>query len=302
MVYTNGTLIDEQTAARIAEAGNLTPVISVEGFEARTDERRGRGAFQRILVALDNLRRARVLFGVSLTATRYNAEELLSDEFIDFLFEQQQSVYGWVFQYLPIGRGYALESLPTPEQRLWMWGRIWQIIRERKILLADFWNCGTVSLGCIAAAVYGGYFYIDWNGKVMPCVFVPYAAANIREIYRAGGTLDDIVDLPYFQAIRRWQWEYGLGKEQPAEHSNWLLPCSFRDHYGMARELIDRYRPEPENESAAAALSDLGYREGMLEYNRRLHEQFDPVWEKEYLGGNCCGSDEETCRARAAAR
>jgi len=291
MVYTNGTLIDESLAARIAEVGNLTPVISVEGFQFRTDERRGPGVFERIVAAMAALRQARVLFGISLTATRHNAEEILSDDFIDFLFDRQQAVYGWVFQYLPIGRGYTLGLLPTPEQRLWMWRRIWQIIRERQILLADFWNCGTVSEGCIAAGVYGGYLYIDWNGKVMPCVFVPYAAANIRQIYQQGGTLDDVYERPYFQAIRRWQWDYGLGKERPAEHSNWLLPCSFRDHYETACEIIGCYHPEPEDEAAAEALHDISYREGMVAYDRSLHELFDPVWEHEYLrestGLNC---------------
>ena len=43
MVYTNGTLISEEVADRIAELGNLTPAISVEGMEAATDKRRGAG-------------------------------------------------------------------------------------------------------------------------------------------------------------------------------------------------------------------------------------------------------------------
>ena len=283
MVYTNGTLLDRRAAERMAELGNVTPAISVEGFEARTDERRGPGVFPLILTAMANLRQAGVPYGISLTATRENAEEILSEEFIDFFFEEQQAVYGWLFQYMPIGRGYTFELLPTPEQRLWMWRRIWQIIREREILLADFWNCGTVSEGCIAAGVDGGYLYIDWNGKVMPCVFVPYSPANIHEIYGRGGTLNDIYDLPYFRAIRRWQWEYGLGKQCPEEHGNWLLPCSIRDHYGTGRELIIKYRPEPEDEAAADALRDPAYREGLVAYDQALHEVFDPIWEAEYL-------------------
>jgi len=227
-----------------------------------------------------------VPFGISLTATRYNAEEILSDEFIDFFFEEQQAVYGWLFQYMPIGRSYTLDLLVTPEQRLWMWRRMWRIVRERRIMLADFWNSGTVSSGCIAAGRSGGYLYIDWNGKVMPCVFVPYSAANIHEIYGNGGTLDDIYALPYFRAIRQWQWNYGYGKERPEEHGNWLLPCSLRDHFGMGRRLIDVYRPEPEDAAAAAALQDGQYYEGMMAYNEELHRVLDPVWEEEYLGSN----------------
>lgn len=69
-MYTNGTLIDERMAERMAEAGNLIPNISVEGFEERTDERRGKGTFQRILKAMEHLRKVGVPYGISLTADR----------------------------------------------------------------------------------------------------------------------------------------------------------------------------------------------------------------------------------------
>jgi MoaA/NifB/PqqE/SkfB family radical SAM enzyme len=282
LVYSNGTLIDEELAARLAEAGNVTPAISVEGFEARTDRRRGPGVFRRVLEAMANLRKAGVIYGISLTATRDNAEEILSDEFIDLFFNEHEAVYGWLFQYMPIGRSYTLDLLVTPQQRLCMWRRTWQIIREQKILLVDFWNCGTASEGCIAAGAPGGYLYIDWNGKVMPCVFVPYSTANIHEIYHRGGTLDNIYDLPYFSAIRQWQSEYGLGKRRPEEHGNWLLPCSLRDHYGMGRELINRFHPEPEDEAAGEALRDENYYKQLLLYDRDLEKLFDPIWEEQY--------------------
>lgn len=41
LVYTNGTLIDDSLAERLAELGNVGPAISVEGFEEETDGRRG---------------------------------------------------------------------------------------------------------------------------------------------------------------------------------------------------------------------------------------------------------------------
>lgn len=283
LVYTNGTLIDERLARRMAELGNITPAISVEGFAGRTDARRGPGVFARILEAMAALREAGVPFGISLTVTRENAEEVFSDEFIDFFFDRQQATYGWVFQYMPIGRHRTLDLLPAPEQRLWMWQRIWEIIRKRKIMFADFWNCGTVTSGCISAAKPSGYLYIDWNGKVMPCVFVPYAAANILEIYRSGGTLDDVYDAPYFEAIRRWQSEYRTCGGPGGNNGNWLLPCPIRDHYAEARQLIDRYRPEPENREAGEALEDPAYRQGMIAYDEQLRQLFEPVWQSEYL-------------------
>ncbi len=281
LMYTNGTLIDEKMAERMAEVGNVTPAISVEGFEALTDQRRGKGVFKRVLSAMANLRHVGVPFGISVTGTRINAEEILSDEFINFFFDEQQAVYAWLFQYMPIGRGYTLDLLPTPEQRLWMWKRTWQTVRERKIMIADFWNSGTASNGCIAAG--RNYLYIDWNGKVMPCVFTPYSPVNILDVYREGGTLDDVFDQPYFQAIRKWQEEYALEKERPEEYGNWLLPCQIRDHHKVGRELIDKYHAVPEDEAAADAIRDKEYYEGLLAYDEKLREVFDPIWKEMYL-------------------
>lgn len=285
-VYTNGTLIDTTVAERMRAAGNLTPAISVEGLEGATDARRGRGTFRRILAAMERLRAAGVPFGVSFTATRWNAEAILSDEVVDFFFERQGASYGWIFQYMPIGRAASLELMVTPEQRLAMWRRTWHLIRERRLFLADFWNCGTATNGCIAAGQHGGagYFYIDWNGNVMPCVFVPYAAANLNDIYDRGGTLDEVYDLPYFRALRDWQREYALGKESPQDCGNLLRPCSLRDHYQVGRRLIDTYRPAPEDQNAAEALVDPAYAEGMTVYDRQLAAVFDPIWERDYVG------------------
>jgi MoaA/NifB/PqqE/SkfB family radical SAM enzyme len=283
-VYTNGTLFGKHTAKRLAEVGNVVSAISVEGFETLTDERRGPGVFRRILDGMANLCQAGVPFGISLTATRYNTEEILSDEFLNFFFDVQQAIFGWIFQYMPIGRAYNLDLLVTPEQRAWMWRRTWQVVRERKVMLADFWNFATGSDGCISAGKPAGYLYIDWHGKVMPCVFVPYAATNIHDIYRDGGTLDTVYDRPFFKAIRDWQHEYFFGFDgRSRETGNWLMPCPLRDHHDVMRGLIDRYRPEPEDEMAAQALIDSHYYEGMMAYNEETHQMLDSLWEETYL-------------------
>ncbi|MCK4356180.1 radical SAM protein, partial [Candidatus Bipolaricaulota bacterium] len=57
MVYTNGTLIDDETARRMGELGNISPAVSVEGFEEETDARRGKGTHRKVLAAFDSLRR-----------------------------------------------------------------------------------------------------------------------------------------------------------------------------------------------------------------------------------------------------
>ncbi len=279
MFYTNGTLIDEKTAQRIAALGNVTSAISVEGWHERTDERRGVGVFDKILAAMEQLRKAGVFFGISLTATRHNVEEILSEEFIDYFFEQQGAFYGWIFQYMPIGRSFTLDLMPTPEQRLWMWKRSWEIVKKRKIFLADFWNHGTLSNGCIAGgrARGGGYLYIDWNGHVSPCVFVPYSPVNVKDIYAQGGTLNDVWANPFFADIRGWQESYMQTK------GNWLAPCLNRDHHTVLSQLIARHEPEPIDESAHAALLDPDYAKGLEHYGEQYENLSESIWHEQYL-------------------
>ena len=282
LMYTNGTLINDRVATRLAEVGNITPALSVEGWRERTDARRGPGVYEKVLAAMERLRSVGVPFGISLTATRDNVEEILSDEFIDFFFQQQGAMYGWILHYMPIGRAFTLNLMPTPRQRLWMWRRSWEIIHQRRLFLADFWNHGTLSDGCISAgrSTGGGYLYIDWNGAVSPCVFVPYSPVNVKEIYARGGNLDDIWAEPFFAGLRNWQDQYRNGDRPPG---NWLMPCPIRDHHREFRRLLAQYEPEPTDENARDALLDEGYARGMAEYDAAYQTLCDPIWEAHYL-------------------
>ncbi|RME01962.1 MAG: radical SAM protein [Calditrichaeota bacterium] len=283
MMYTNGTLIDEKKAARLAEVGNLTPAISVEGLQAETDARRGKGVFKQILKAMQNLREFGVPFGISVTATRNNADLLLTDEFVDFFFDKQGAIYGWIFQYMPIGRSYTLDLMITPEQRRRMYEREQQIIREKGIFIVDFWNGGPISNGCISAGRPGGYFYIDWNGNVSPCVFFPYSKHNIVQIYKEGGNINTALTSPYFQSLRKWQQEYGYGRP-PDQVKNQIVPCPIRDHYRLAYKVISEHGAQPIDPESAEALKDKEYRDGLAAYGDRVSELTADIWEQEYIG------------------
>jgi MoaA/NifB/PqqE/SkfB family radical SAM enzyme len=283
LVYTNGTLMDVETVRRLAAAGNITPAVSTEGLREQTERRRGSGVFEKLLAAFANLRNQGVPFGVSLTATRANAETLLSDEVMDFYFREQGAIYGWVFQYMPIGRGSDLKLMVTPRQRRWMFERERELIREQEYFLADFWNSGAVSNGCIAAGRSGGYFYIDWHANAAPCVFFPYSTHNIREVYAAGGNLDTVRESPFFRAIRRWQRSYGY-MAPPHEIGNQIVPCAIRDHYGSCRAVIEQFGAQPLDGAASEALGDGGYCDGMIDYGHRADEATKDIWAREYVG------------------
>jgi len=285
LAFTNGTVLDRDLTEKIAAYKNLTPAFSVEGLQQATDKRRGAGAFEKVLNAMELMRNAGAPFGISVTVNRENYQDILGDEFLDFFFNIQGAFYGFYFQYLPIGKNSDFNHMPTPGQRLEFWKNIWGVIERKKLFLIDFWNHGTLVKGCISAGRDGGYFYVDWNGSVMPCVFTPYSAGNIIELYNNGKTLEDVWNLPFFASIRKWQAENGHGTCNPKDPGNLLTPCPFRDHHQQFMKWLDEYDPEDEDLPAMEIRKDAEYKQKMVEYSMELHELFDPVWQSEYVKG-----------------
>lgn len=286
LLYTNGTLIDERVAQRLGRLGNLSPGVSVEGLRERTDARRGDGVFDTALASMERMRGEGVLYGLSLTATRDNVDEILSDAMVQLMFEQMGALYAWIFHYMPIGRPTTVDLTLTPRQRVELWRRVFFLLRERRLFITDFWNSATMTNGCVAGGRAGGYLYVNWNGAVSPCVFMPYSPVNVKDVFARGGNLNDVWAEPFFGAIRGWQRSYGYRQDGEECHQwgNWLMPCLIRDHHAEFRRILDEHPLEPTDESARQALAEPAYRERLEAFDRELAKLTEPIWRDEYLG------------------
>lgn len=238
MAFTNGTLIDDRVADRILEVGNFVPCFSLEGFRQSTDARRGPGVFDKISAAMDRLKERKLIFGTSVTITRHNVEEITSDAFIDWLIGKG-AFFGWSFHYIPIGRDPDVNLMVTPEQREYLVWRVREIRTTKPYLMADFWNDGYLTLGCIA----GGrrYFHITASGDVEPCAFAHFSVDNIKD-----KSLREVLGNPLFRAYQ---------KRQPF-NSNYLLPCPIIDNPQALREIVAESGAHPTHPGAETVLQD----------------------------------------------
>jgi MoaA/NifB/PqqE/SkfB family radical SAM enzyme len=264
-VYTNGTMITEKVADRLAELGNVAPMCSLEGFEKETDERRGKGTFARVIKAMDCMRERGMVFGASITETRENIETIASYEFIDLLLDKGAMVI-WYFQYIPIGRCPSMDIMPTPEQRDWLRRRINEIRESRPIFIGDFWNDGPHVNGCIA----GGreYLHINSKGEVEPCVFCHFAVDNIRD-----KSLKEVINSPFMKAIR----------ERQPYRENLLTPCMIIDSPDVLRKIVRDHDAHPTCMGADEIITKLAT--DLDEYALEYRKYADPVWSKEYKNG-----------------
>jgi len=265
-IYTNGTLIDDRVADRLLDLGNGAPAISVEGYEAETDRRRGKGTHHRILAAMERLRERKLLFGISATVTRYNSDVLQSDEFFDYYYAKGAR-FAWLFQYIPIGREPNIDLMSTPEQRTELRHRVKELRARKPIFIGDFWNDGEYVGGCMA----GGrlYFHVTSNGNVEPCVFCHFTVGNIRE-----RPLREILSCDFFKAIRY---------EQPYRaNTNLYTPCVIIDNPRILRKLVEEYGAKPSHEGAETIVEDPAIIRHLDAYSARMRELADPEWSAEH--------------------
>lgn len=220
--FTNGTLIDDEYAAKIADAGNFMYALSVEGFEKETDMRRGAGTFRKVMKTMDILKKHGIGFGFSTCYHKFNAEVIASEEYTDFMVDKG-CMFGWYFTYMPIGKDADVNLIADASQREHLYYKIHKHRETKPIFLMDFWNDGEYVGGCIA----GGrkYLHINANGDVEPCAFVHYSNVNIKK-----ASLVEALQSPIFK-------EYG--KEQPF-NDNQLRPCPLFDNPEKLRAMVKR--------------------------------------------------------------
>lgn len=102
LAFTNGTLVDEAFCQEMLNVGNLYLAISLEGFEAVNDLRRGQGVYGKVMHTMELLKSHGLVFGTSICYTSKNIETVTSDEFVDLMIENGCR-YALYFHYMPVG-------------------------------------------------------------------------------------------------------------------------------------------------------------------------------------------------------
>lgn len=276
-VYTNGTLMTKDYAARFSGLGNTMVVISIEGYEEETDRWRGKGVYKKIMSAFEYLRDARVLAGSSATVTSENVYTVASEEFIEHMLDCGSFLQNY-FLYIPVNGRADLSLMVTPEQRDHLRRQVMYFRATKPMFFLDFWNDGPHVQGCIA----GGrrYFHLNAKGDIEPCVYTHVAVDNIRNT-----TLKKALNSPLFQSIR---------KRQP-HNLNHLRPCMIIDNPHVMREIIAEIGPyftHPGAEEIYTVKS-----KELDVYAERFGRYADRIWVEEYLSREESGGDEKKAHA-----
>jgi MoaA/NifB/PqqE/SkfB family radical SAM enzyme len=187
LLFTNGTTITADNAARMRTLGNVSPLVSVEGSPLVSDERRGgRDVFEKTMRGLDLCVENRLITGVATSVCQSNYDDLVSDDFIRELISRGV-LYLWYYVYRPVGPDPAPELALTSEQIVAL--RRFMVERRTRwpILIVDaYWDHEGKAL-CPAAV--GISHHIGPGGYVEPCPPIQFGVENVN----SGESLESLV-------------------------------------------------------------------------------------------------------------
>lgn len=178
LLATNGTLLDQQLIGRLLEKRNVVPVLSMEGHQAETDERRGKGIHQQLRNTMQELKRAGAFFAVSVTVTRANFDVVTHSDFVQETLDAGCRFFLFL-EYTPIAAGTERWVI-TDEQRAAMKALV-AGLRHRfdAVFIAVPWDEAEQG-GCLAAG--RGFVHISPTGALEPCPFAPYSDVNLKNV------------------------------------------------------------------------------------------------------------------------
>jgi MoaA/NifB/PqqE/SkfB family radical SAM enzyme len=215
LVFTNGTLIDDELADAIKKRRNLVPILSLEGGRTETDLRRGSGIFQNLTGVIGRLNRRHIFFGTSITLTSLNFVTITDDSFIKDLYDLGDRLFFFI-EYTPVDSATEAWEINS-EQRNIMTGKAAAFRKRFPALFINLPDDEKDFGGCLSAG--RGFVHISSQGDIEPCPFAPYSDTNLRET-----SLKEALKSRFLAAVRENSDKLEEGKGGCAlwSHREWL--------------------------------------------------------------------------------
>ncbi len=177
-VFTNGHFITEEKAKKLRRLGNVTPLISVEGNEIVSDQRRGRAnVFSKTMAGIKNCLKHKVFTGVCTSVCQTNFDDIIQEKWLDRLIDMGV-MYAWFHIYRPMGPDACTDLCLSPEQQLAVRKFVVEMRTKKPIVIIDAYHDGEGQALCPAAT--GMTHHINPWGGIEPCPIIQFTRESIR--------------------------------------------------------------------------------------------------------------------------
>lgn len=200
---TNGTLVDEEMAKKIGDAGIQRVSISLDGADSKTHDafRKLPGSFEAAIRGIRNLRNLGMEVQINSTIAKHNVHQV---EDLYKLAQELGAVALHIFMLVPVGCGVQIAEdqmlPPTKYEEILNWfydiskeGKMqtkatcaphyFRIMRQRAKaegikVTPKTHGMAAMTKGCLAGS---GVCFVSHKGEVFPCGYLPVEAGNIRK-------------------------------------------------------------------------------------------------------------------------
>ncbi|MBL6764923.1 MAG: radical SAM protein [Verrucomicrobiae bacterium] len=198
-VFTNGQFITEKIAGKLRQLGNVTPLVSVEGNEIVSDQRRGKiDVYDRTMRGLQNALDAGLLTGVATSVCQSNIDDLLSQSWLQKLIDRGVH-YCWYHTYRPVGAKMNQQLALRPDQLVRVREFVTTMRARMPIAIIDAYYDHDGQALCPMST--GISHHVSPYGDIEPCPIIQFANDTIsdkRGIYETmtnSGFLKDFREL-----------------------------------------------------------------------------------------------------------
>ncbi len=192
-IFTNGLMINQEYLKLFLGHRNLIPVISIEGNREVTDDRRGKGTYDKLITNMKELQKSNLLYGASITVTSENISQVTSTAYMDTLADLGCKLVFFI-EYVPAVS--STQHLTLSEENQAYLEEKQGLLRKKyeEIIFLSFPGDEKYLGGCLAAG--RGFFHINPYGGAEPCPFSSYSDCNLSE-----QSLMEVLQSPLFKKL-----------------------------------------------------------------------------------------------------
>jgi MoaA/NifB/PqqE/SkfB family radical SAM enzyme len=242
-IFTNGQFITEKIARRLRQLANATPLVSIEGREITSDERRGKKeVFNRTLRGLRHCLDARILTGVATSVCQTNIDELLTEKWLRELIDMGVH-YAWYHTYRPVGPKMNPQLALRPDQLVRTRRFVVEMRAKVPIAIIDAYYDGQGQALCPMST--GISHHVGPRGDIEPCPIIQFAVENIRDERGVYATMRDSAFLRDFREASAQQTRGCVVLERPDIVRDLVIKHGARDTTARGTAMAELEAMEP---------------------------------------------------------
>lgn len=178
-IFTNGQFITQKLARSLRQLGNATPLVSIEGTNTVSDERRGnKDVLNRTMRGLMHCLDEKLLTGTATSLCATNIDDLLTEAWLDKLIDLGVH-YTWFHTYRPVGPKINAQLALTPEQIMQARRFIVRQRARKPIAIVDAYYDHAGQALCPMST--GISHHVGPKGDIEPCPIIQFATENIKD-------------------------------------------------------------------------------------------------------------------------